>query len=108
AEPNRGVLALYAELDEKAPDLARASELKSRFLSNISHELRTPLNAILNITRLLMDRMDGPLTEDKDRQAGVARQAATNLSEMVNDLLDLARIEAGRSVVRPSEFTAVD
>jgi signal transduction histidine kinase len=108
AETNRGVLALYAELDEKAADLARASELKSRFLSNISHELRTPLNAILNITRLLMDRMDGPLTEDQDRQVRFVRQAATNLSEMVNDLLDLARIEAGRSVVRPSEFTAVD
>ena len=108
AETNRGVLALYAELDEKAADLARASELKSRFLSNISHELRTPLNSILNVTRLLLDRMDGPLTEDQDRQVRFVRQAATNLSEMVNDLLDLARIEAGRSVVRPSEFTAVD
>jgi signal transduction histidine kinase len=108
AETNRGVLALYAELDEKAADLARASELKSRFLSNISHELRTPLNAILNITRLLMERIDGPLTEDQDRQVRFVRQAATTLSEMVNDLLDLARIEAGRSVVRPSEFTAMD
>ena len=108
AETNRGVLALYAELDEKAADLARASELKSRFLSNISHELRTPLNAILNITRLLQDRVDGPLTDDQDRQVRFVRAAATNLSEMVNDLLDLARIEAGRSVVRPSEFTAVD
>ena len=55
-----------------------------------------------------MDRIDGPLTEDQDRQVRFVRQAATNLSEMVNDLLDLARIEAGRSVVRPSEFTAVD
>ena len=101
AETNRGVLALYAELDEKAADLARASELKSRFLSNISHELRTPLNAILNITRLLQDRIDGPLTDDQDRQVRFVRAAAANLSEMVNDLLDLARIEAGRSVVRP-------
>ena len=97
AETNRGVLALYAELDEKAADLARASELKSRFLSNISHELRTPLNAILNITRLLQDRVDGPLTEDQDRQVRFVRPAATTLSEMVNDLLDLARIEAGRT-----------
>jgi signal transduction histidine kinase len=108
AETNRGVLALYAELDEKDADLARASELKSRFLSNISHELRTPLNAILNITRLLMERIDGPLTQDQDRQVRFVRQAATTLSEMVNDLLDLARIEAGRTVVRPSEFTTVD
>jgi signal transduction histidine kinase len=108
AETNRGVLALYAELDEKAADLARASELKSRFLSNISHELRTPLNAILNITGLLMDRVDGPLTEEQERQVRFVRSAATSLSEMVNDLLDLARIEAGRSVVRPSPFTAAD
>ena len=108
AETNRGVLALYAELDEKAVDLARASELKSRFLSNISHELRTPLNAILNITRLLLERMDGPLNDEQERQVSFVRGAATTLAEMVNDLLDLARIEAGRSVVRPSTFTVVD
>ncbi len=108
AETNRGVLALYAELDEKAADLARASELKSRFLSNISHELRTPLNAILNISRLLLERMDGPLNDEQERQVRFVRTAAATLSEMVNDLLDLARIEAGRTVVRPSTFTAVD
>jgi signal transduction histidine kinase len=108
AETNRGVLALYAELDEKAADLARASELKSRFLSNISHELRTPLNAILNITGLLLQRTDGPLTDEQDRQVRFVRGAAVTLSEIVNDLLDLARIEAGRSVVRPSEFTVSD
>ena len=108
AETNRGVLALYAELDEKAADLARASELKSRFLSNISHELRTPLNAILNITGLLIDHVDGPLNSEQDRQARFVRTAALTLSEMVNDLLDLARIEAGRSVVRPTAFTVAD
>jgi signal transduction histidine kinase len=108
AETNRGVLALYAELDEKAADLARASELKSRFLSNISHELRTPLNAILNISGLLIDRIDGPLTPEQERQVRFVRAAATTLSEMVNDLLDLARIEAGRSVVRSSVFTLAD
>ncbi|HUR93793.1 MAG TPA: ATP-binding protein [Gemmatimonadales bacterium] len=108
SETNRGVLALYAELDEKAADLARASELKSRFLSNISHELRTPLNAILNITGLLLERVDGPLLDEQDKQVRFVRGAATTLSEMVNDLLDLARIEAGRSVVRPTAFSAVD
>jgi signal transduction histidine kinase len=108
AETNRGVLALYAELDEKAADLARASELKSRFLSNISHELRTPLNAILNITGLLIDHVDGPLNGEQDRQVRFVRTAALTLAEMVNDLLDLARIEAGRSVVRPTSFTVVD
>ena len=108
AETNRGVLALYAELDEKAADLARASELKSRFLSNISHELRTPLNAILNISGLLIDQADGPLTSEQERQVRFVRSAALTLSEMVNDLLDLARIEAGRSVVRPTAFSVAD
>jgi signal transduction histidine kinase len=108
AETNRGVLALYAELDEKAADLGRASELKSRFLSNISHELRTPLNAILNITGLLLGHVDGPLSDEQDRQVRFVRGAATTLSEMVNDLLDIARIEAGRSVVRPGSFSAAD
>ena len=108
AETNRGVLALYAELDEKAADLARASELKSRFLSNISHELRTPLNAILNISGLLIDHVDGPLNSEQERQVRFVRSAALTLAEMVNDLLDLARIEAGRSVVRPTAFTVAD
>ena len=108
AETNRGVLALYAELDERAADLARASELKSRFLSNMSHELRTPLNSILNISRLLLDQLDGPLNPEQERQVRFVRGAATTLTEMVNDLLDLAKIEAGRSEVRPATFTATE
>ena len=108
AETNRGVLALYAELDEHASELARASELKSRFLSNISHELRTPLNSILNVSRLLVDRVDGPLTPEQVRQIGLIRGGAESLLEIVNDLLDIARIEAGKTVVRPAEFTVSD
>lgn len=108
AETNRGVLALYAELDDRAMQLSRASELKSKFLSNISHELRTPLNAIRNLTRLLLDRLDGGLTSEQERQVGMIQSAATDLSELVSDLLDLARIEAGINRVRPSEFRADD
>ena len=58
-DTNRGVVALYAELDERAEQLRQASELKSRFLSNMSHEFRTPLNSILALSRLLMDRRTG-------------------------------------------------
>ena len=61
-DTNRGVVALYAELDERADHLRRADELKTRFLSNMSHEFRTPLNSILALSRLLLDRVDGPLT----------------------------------------------
>ena len=108
AETNRGVLALYAELDDRAMQLSRASELKSRFLSNISHELRTPLNAIRNLTRLLLDRLDGGLGGEQERQVEMIQSAATDLSDLVSDLLDLARIEAGASRIRPSEFRATD
>jgi signal transduction histidine kinase len=104
AETNRGVLALYGELDEKAAELARASELKSQFLSDMSHELRTPLHSIINITRLLLDRLDGPLTPEQERQVVLIRESAVGLSQLVNDLLDLARIEAGKTTLRPSVF----
>jgi signal transduction histidine kinase len=99
-ETNRGVMALYAELDDRAEELQRASEMKSRFLSSISHELRTPLTSVLNLTRLLLDRVDGPLSSEQEHQVRLIRQSVTNLTEMVNDLLDLARIEAGKSVLR--------
>ena len=108
AETNRGVLALYAELDDRALQLGRASELKSSFLSSISHELRTPLNAIHNVTRLLLDRMDGELTGGQEHQVRLIRDAAASLTDIVNDLLDLARIEAGKTVLRLSEFAVAE
>lgn len=103
-DTNRGVLALYAELDEKADHLRRADELKSRFLSNMSHEFRTPLNSITALTGLLLGRTDGDLNEEQEQQIRLMRKAAQELSELVNDLLDLAKVEAGKIVVRPSEF----
>ncbi len=103
-ETNRGVVALYAELDEKADFLRRASETKSRFLSNMSHEFRTPLNAITGLARLLLDRIDGELTAEQEKQVTLIRRASEDLTELVSDLLDLARVEAGKVIVRPSEF----
>jgi signal transduction histidine kinase/CheY-like chemotaxis protein len=102
-DTNRGVLALYAELDERADHLRRADDLKTRFLSNMSHEFRTPLNSILALSRILLDRRDGPLTEEQERQLGYVRKAAEELSELVNDLLDLAKVQAGKIVIRPAE-----
>ena len=103
-ETNRGVVALYAELDEKAESLRRASEIKSSFLSNMTHEFRTPLNSILSLSRLLLDRLDGPLTVDQEKQIQFIRRSAVGLSELVNDLLDLAKIEAGKVTIRPADF----
>jgi signal transduction histidine kinase/ActR/RegA family two-component response regulator len=105
-DTNRGVVALYAELDDKAESLRRADETKSRFLSHLSHEFRTPLNSILALSNLLLDRADGELTEEQEKQVTLIRKSAAGLSEMVNDLLDLAKIEAGKVDVHPAEFTA--
>jgi signal transduction histidine kinase len=104
-DTNRGVVALYAELDERAEQLRRASELKTRFLSNISHEFRTPLNSILALSRLLHDRIDGELTPQQERQVAYIRRSAESLLELVNDLLDLAKVEAGKVDVRATPFT---
>lgn len=104
-DTNRGVVALYAELDEKATQLAHAHDLKARFLSNMSHEFRTPLNSILALSQLLLDRVDGDLSEEQEKQVSFIRQATRDLGELVNDLLDMAKIGAGRVPVNPREFT---
>jgi signal transduction histidine kinase len=107
-ETNRGVVALYAELDAQAEQLKKATELKSRFLAYMSHEFRTPISAIRSITRLLRDRVDGPLTTEQARQVAFIETSATEFAEMVDDLLDLAKIEAGRVEISPAWFEMVD
>jgi signal transduction histidine kinase/CheY-like chemotaxis protein len=102
-DTNRGVVALYAELDEKADHLRRADELKSRFLSNMTHEFRTPVNAIIGLCNLLIDdrELEGRSPEP---ELDFIRKAADQLSDLVNDLLDLAKVEAGKTVIRPADF----
>ncbi len=107
-ETNQGVLALYAELDIQAEQLRQASDLKSRFLSYMSHEFRTPLGSILSITSLLADELDGPLSEEQHRQVAFVSNATRELSDMVDDLLDLAKIEAGRITISPAWFDMFD
>jgi signal transduction histidine kinase/CheY-like chemotaxis protein len=103
-ETNRGVVALYAELDERAEDFRRSSESKSQFLSSLSHELRTPLTSMLALCELLMNRVDGPLTSEQEHQVQFIHTGAESLLVLVNDLLDLARVASGKTEVRPSEF----
>ena len=107
-ETNRGVVALYAELDAQAEQLKKATELKSRFLAYMSHEFRTPISAIRSIARLLSDRVDGPLTPEQEKQVGFVDTTAAELADMVDDLLDLAKIEAGRVEISPAWFEMVD
>ena len=107
-DTNRGVVALYAELDERADFLRRASELKSTFLSHVSHEFRTPLNSITALTDLLLGHVDGDLSAEQEKQVRFIRSSADDLYEMVSDLLDLAKVEAGRIDVKPTEFQLND
>ncbi len=107
-ETNQGVVALYAELDQQAEELRQVSELKSRFLSYMSHEFRTPLGSILSMTRLLEDGMDGALSPGQRQQVGFISNSASELREMVDDLLDLAKIEAGRITISPAWFDLMD
>ncbi len=107
-ETNRGVLALYAELDTQAQQLRQATELKSRFLAYMSHEFRTPIASIRSLTRLLLDRVDGPLTPEQEKQIQFIRSTSEEFTDMVNDLLDLAKVEAGRIDISPAWFELVD
>jgi signal transduction histidine kinase len=108
AETNRGVLALYAELDDNAVLLREAADLKSRFLSYMSHEFRTPLASITSIADILIAGMDGPLSAEQQRQIKFIRGSVRELSEMVDDLLDLAKVDAGRVSIAPEWFEMVD
>jgi signal transduction histidine kinase/ActR/RegA family two-component response regulator len=100
-ETNRGVMALYAELDERAIALLRADESKTRFLSYMSHEFRTPVNSIMALAELLLRRVDGDLTEEQEKQIAFIKSASREIFEIVNDLLDLAKVEAGKVYVHP-------
>jgi signal transduction histidine kinase len=108
AETNKGVLALYSELDENALQLREAADLKGRFLSYMSHEFRTPLASITSITDILLDGLDGPLTAEQERQLQYVRGSVRDLTEMVDDLLDLAKVDAGRISISPEWFEMVD
>jgi signal transduction histidine kinase len=108
AETNKGVVALYAELDQNALQLREAADLKSRFLSYMSHEFRTPLASITSVTDILIAHMDGPLTSEQERQLRFVQGSVRELTEMVDDLLDLAKVEAGRISISPEWFDMVD
>jgi PAS domain S-box-containing protein len=88
-------------LQEKNLELEKASRAKDRFLATMSHELRTPLNAIIGFTGTLLMKLPGPLTSDQEKQLRTVQTSARHLLSLINDLLDLAKIESGKIELNP-------
>jgi signal transduction histidine kinase len=95
---------LFHEIEEKGRQLELASRHKSEFLANMSHELRTPLNAIIGFSEVLSERMFGEVNEKQAEYLADILESGRHLLSLINDILDLSKIEAGRMELEPSEF----
>jgi signal transduction histidine kinase/DNA-binding response OmpR family regulator len=85
-----------SELQAANQELARANKLKSEFLANVSHELRTPLSAIIGFSQILLDGIDGPVTEEQQQDISQVNKSGQSLLALINQILDLSKIEAGK------------
>ena len=99
---------LFRELERKSAELEVASRHKSEFLASMSHELRTPLNAVIGFSEVLLERMFGDLNERQEEYLRDIWDSGRHLLELLNDILDLSKVEAGRMELEPSTFSVAD
>ena len=97
-------LRLTEELQKRAQELKELDRLKSAFLANMSHELRTPLNSILGFTDVMLEGLDGELSEYMDNDLRLVQKNGQHLLHLINDVLDMAKIESGRMNLHPETF----
>jgi signal transduction histidine kinase len=99
---------LYENLATSNARLLEASRLKSQFLASMSHELRTPLNSIIGFSKVLLNRLDGELTDRQDAYVRSVHNSSRHLLELINSILDFSRIEAGKFEMRPERVDLLD
>ena len=107
-QAQRQAQLLERRVAERTEELLRASQHKSEFLANMSHELRTPLHSILGFAEILLADRFGPLGEPHREFVAEIRESGTHLLGLINDVLDLARVEAGRLILSPEHFSLTD
>ncbi len=95
----RDLEQINREIEVKNEQLADANRMKSAFIANMSHELRTPLNAILGFTGALLMRLPGPLTVEQDKQLNIVRSSGRHLLSLINDILDVTKLESGKTTM---------
>ncbi len=91
-------------LERANKDLRELDKMKSTFLANMSHELRTPMNAIIGYTDLLIDGVDGPINEEQEKSLNKVATNSRHLLQLINDVLDISKIEAGKMKINPKEL----